>query len=60
MPTEAATMPSQSQQLMPVSPGTRLGHYDVTALTNEGGDVVVGERGAYFKGHSRSQTLQLQ
>ncbi len=52
---------------MPLSPGTRLGHYDVTALigeggmgqvwqatdTKEGGDVVVPEAGAGGQGHDR-------
>ncbi len=28
---------TRSQQIMALSPGTRLGHYDVTALIGEGG-----------------------
>ena len=30
-------MTRSAQQIMPLSPGTRLGHYDVTSLIGEGG-----------------------
>ena len=37
MPPLDVEWPRSSKQTMSLSPGTRLGHYDVTALIGEGG-----------------------